>query len=166
MIVKMDIHTLLERAKANRPETVTGCLDTRSVQEILASQESEDPIKIFKLPPQHFAQEARFVPRHAATSEDDGFLLFYVFDESQLDEFGECKPDATSDLWVLDARDMRTVLCQIHLPTRVPYGLHGNWFSEEQISKQRAVESVRGQPKEGKRSSATWIKERLVDALG
>lgn len=166
VIVKMDVHTLLERAKANRPETVTGCLDTRSVQELVASQEREDPIKVFKLPPLHFAQEARFVPRHAAAREDDGFLLFYVFDESQLDEFGECRSDATSDLWVLDARDMRTVVCQIHLPTRVPYGLHGNWFSEEQIAKQRAIESVRGKPKEGEQSRAKRIKDGLIDALG
>jgi hypothetical protein len=31
----------------------------------------------------------------------------------------------------------------VQLPTRVPYGLHGNWFTEEQIKSQRAVESVR-----------------------
>ena len=166
VIVKMDVHTLLERAKTSPPESVIGCLDTRSVQEIITANTRQDGIQAFQLPPRHFAQEARFVPRHAATSEDDGFLLFYVFDEAQLDELGECKPDATSDLWVLDARDMRTVVCRIHLPSRVPYGLHGNWFSEDQIKSQRAVESVRGVPEEGRQTVWKKAKEQLIAALG
>jgi carotenoid cleavage dioxygenase-like enzyme len=166
IIVKMDVHALLERAKINRPESVTGCLDTRSVQEIVTANNPEDAIQAFQLPPRHFAQEARFVPRHDASSEDDGFLLFYVFDESQLDEFGECKPDATSDLWVLDARDMRTVVCKIHLPSRVSYGLHGNWFSEDQIKSQRGIESVRGMPEHEKQTRWGKVKEQLIGALG
>ncbi|KAJ4293259.1 hypothetical protein N0V90_008541 [Kalmusia sp. IMI 367209] len=166
VIVKMDVQTLLNRAKASPPESITGCLDTRSIQDILANNNTQDPIQAFKLPPRHFAQEARFVPRQAATSEDDGFLLFYVFDESQLDQFGECKPDATSDLWVLDARDMRTVVCKIHLPSRVPYGLHGNWFNEEQIRNQRSFESVRSIPVEGKQTWWRKVKERLIEVLG
>lgn len=165
VVIKMDAETLLARAKTNPPDSVTGCLDVRSVQQVIAANDPQDPVRIFKLPPHHFAQEARFVSRQSATSEDDGFLLFYVFDESQLDEFGECKPSATSDLWVLDARDMQTVLCKIHLPTRVPYGLHGNWFSEEKIQKQRAVESLRGMPVEGKRTKWRKAKEHLIDAL-
>lgn len=166
VIMKMDVQTLLERAKENPPESITGCLDTRSVQEVIAVDDPKDPIQAFKLPPHHFAQEARFVPRQKAASEDDGFLLFYVFDESQLDEFGECKPDATSDMWVLDARDMQTVVCKIHLPARVPYGLHGNWFSEEQIQSQRPVEGPRNMPTEGKQTRWNGIKHRLIDALG
>jgi carotenoid cleavage dioxygenase-like enzyme len=166
VIVKMDVDVLLARAKANPPDSVSGCLDTRSVQEVLAANKPQDAIQAFKLPPHQFAQEARFVPRQSAISEDDGFLLFYVFDESQLDEYGECKPDATSDLWVLDARDMQTLICQIHLPTRVPYGLHGNWFSEEQIQKQRAVESLRSMPEEAKRTTWKKVKEQSIDALG
>ncbi|KAL1612014.1 hypothetical protein SLS60_000237 [Paraconiothyrium brasiliense] len=166
VIVKMDVATLLARAKAAPPESVTGCVDTRSVQEVIFTTDPQDPIQAFKLPSHHFAQEARFVPRQSATSEDDGFLLFYVFDETQLDEIGKCKPDATSDLWVLDARDMRTVICKIHLPTRVPYGLHGNWFSEEQIQKQRAVETLRSMPAEGKQTTWKRAKEQLIGALG
>jgi carotenoid cleavage dioxygenase-like enzyme len=166
VIVKMDVDVLLARAKATPPDSVSGCLDTRSVQEVLAANNSQDAIQAFKLPPRQFAQEARFVARQSATSEDDGWLLFYVFDESQLDEHGECRPDATSDLWVLDARDMQTVVCQIHLPTRVPYGLHGNWFSEEQIQKQRAVERLRSMPVEAKRTTWKKVKEQSIDALG
>ncbi|KAF1964701.1 carotenoid oxygenase [Bimuria novae-zelandiae CBS 107.79] len=166
VLVKMDVQTLLERANASPPTTVTGCLDNRSVQEVIATTNVEDPIQAFKLPPKHFAQEARFVSRKAASSEDDGFLLFYVFDESQLDEFGMCKPDASSDLWVLDARDMQTVVCKIHLPNRVPYGLHGNWFTEEQIRNQRPVESLRSMPIEGNPTRWKKVKEVLIGALG
>lgn len=165
VIVKMDAETLLARARATSPESVSGCLDTRSVEEVIAANDPQDPIRVFRLPQHHFAQEARFVSRHSGTREDDGFLLFYVFDESQLDEFGECKPDATSDLWVLDAHDMQTVVCKLHLPSRVPYGLHGNWFSEEKIQKQGAVESVRDIPVGAKRTIWTSAKEHLIDAL-
>ena len=166
IVVKMDVQTLLERAKCSPPESITGCLDTRSVQQILASNDNDDPIRAFELPPHHYAQEARFVPRQNPTSEDDGYLLFYVFDETQLDIFGECEPDATSELWVLDARDMRTVVCKIRLPTRVPYGLHGNWFSEEQIRNQRAVKEFRHIPAQKETSAWGKVKGYLVSALG
>lgn len=55
----------------------------RTVPEILASQEKYDPIKIFKLPEHHYAQECRFVPRENGESEDDGWVLSYIFDEAR-----------------------------------------------------------------------------------
>ncbi|KAF2240391.1 carotenoid oxygenase [Trematosphaeria pertusa] len=166
VIVKMDVHILLARARNNPPQNITGCVDSRSIQAILSSRDPADPIQAFKLPPWHYAQEARFVARQPQASEDDGYLLFYAFDESQLDEHGECREDARSELWVLDARDMQTVVCRVRLPTRVPYGLHGNWFSEEQIRSQRAVESVRKMPE--RRNRTVWGKARgmIMKALG
>ncbi|KAL2426131.1 Carotenoid dioxygenase carX [Exophiala dermatitidis] len=76
--------------------------------------------------------------------EDDGWLLTYVFDESQLDAHGECRPDATSELWIIDAKDMTTVVGRVQLPRRVSYGLHGGFFSEDQVKSQRPVETIRG----------------------
>lgn len=152
VLVKMDVKTLLARAQQSQPEAVTGCVDNRTMDDILASTDSNDSIKAFQLPPRHYAQEARFVPRRSAkhgtddnlkAREDDGFLLFYVFDEGQLDEEGECRPDAKSELWVLDAVSMQRVICKIRLPTRIPYGLHGNWFTEDQIKDQRAAATLR-----------------------
>ena len=103
-----------------------------------------DPIQLFELPPKHFAQEPRFVPREGGVDEDDGWLLFYVFDEAQLDPHsGEPAADAISELWILDARNMRDVVATVQLPQRVPYGLHGSWFSEVQIRRQREVEHFR-----------------------
>jgi len=146
-LVKIDAETLIELGKKDgglRP--VSGCVDTRSVDEVLRSQRSDDPIQVFKLPPGHYAQESRFVPRADAKTEDDGFLLLYVFNEAQLDKSGECRPDARSELWIVDAKNMKTVMGKVVLPQRVPYGLHGNWFSEKQILHQRPVETIRHLP--------------------
>ncbi|KAK7513440.1 carotenoid oxygenase [Phyllosticta citriasiana] len=148
VLAKLDVHTLLRHAEANPPAPITGCVDTRPIAAILAAQEAgsakqDDPIRCFRMPAGWFAQEARFVPRADPRSEDDGFLLFYAFDESQLDADGEAPPSAVSELWVLDATRMCDVVARVRLPQRVPYGLHGEWFTEEMIRMQRAVDQVR-----------------------
>jgi carotenoid cleavage dioxygenase-like enzyme len=146
-LVKIDAESLVELGKKDEGlRSVSGCVDTRSVDEILQSKRSDDPIQVFKLPPGHYAQESRFVLRADAKTEDDGFLLFYVFNEAQLDESGECQPDAKSELWIVDAKNMKTVIGKVVLPQRVPYGLHGNWFPEKQILHQRPVETIRNLP--------------------
>lgn len=145
-LVKVDVAALLQRAEQQPPTPITGCVDTRSVAQILAANDPDDAIKIFKLPPGCYAQEPRFVPRTHGISEDDGWILSYVFDESQLDQFGNAGPGAKSELWVIDARAMKEVVCKVQLPQRVPYGLHGNWFSEQEILSQRPVESIRQLP--------------------
>ncbi|GAA6059008.1 hypothetical protein JCM10212_001718 [Sporobolomyces blumeae] len=104
-------------------------------------------IRIFEMPPGHFAQEASFVPRENPRDEDDGYLVFYVFDEAQLvPETGEPRDDARSELWVLDAWNMHDVVAKIVLPQRVPYGLHGNWFTADEIASQRQPPSIRVRP--------------------
>ncbi|EKD21545.1 retinal pigment epithelial membrane protein [Drepanopeziza brunnea f. sp. 'multigermtubi' MB_m1] len=145
-LVKVDATALIKQAEQDPPNAITGCVDMRSVAEILASDDPEDPIKIFKLPPGFYAQESRFVPRQNGKSEDDGWILSYVFDESQLDEAGNAGPGAKSELWIVDARKMKEVVCKVQLPQRVPYGLHGNWFSEPEILSQRPVETIRHLP--------------------
>ncbi|EEY16350.1 carotenoid cleavage dioxygenase [Verticillium alfalfae VaMs.102] len=135
-LAKMDVATLIARGEADPPREVTGCVDARTVREIMAHDDPRDPIRLFGMPEGWFAQEPRFVPRDGAKSEDDGFLLTYVFDEAQLDKTGACRPDAVSELWLIDAKGMRDVVARVKLPQRVPYGMHGNWFSEEDISGQ------------------------------
>ena len=120
----------------------------RTMATVLMSCEQYDPIKVFCLPDGWYAQEPRFVPASTNLSEDDGYLLFYAFDERQLNEAGDVPADdkegrATSELWVVGARDMKDVLARVKLPQRVPYGLHGTWFSREMIEGQREVESLR-----------------------
>lgn len=145
-LVKVDATTLIARGNRSPPTPITGCVDTRSVSEILSSNNPHDPIKIFKLPPGIYAQESRFVQRQNGVSEDDGWLLSYVFDESQLGMHGNAGPNAKSELWIIDAKEMKEVICKVKLPQRVPYGLHGNWFSEAEILSQRPVDSIRHLP--------------------
>lgn len=158
-LVKMDVSTLIEQGIRDPPIQITGCVDTRSLAEILASDDAEDPIQIFKMPEGWYAQESRFVPRVGGVDEDDGWILSYVFDESQLAEDGECSLGAKSELWVIDAKNMTDVVARVHLPQRVPYGLHGNWFSEEDVHGQRPIETMRSLPitkGKGENVSPAW----------
>ena len=158
-IVKMDATKLIEQGLRRPPVQIKGCVDMRTVDEVLSSEDPEDPIKLFRMPPGWFVQEPRFVARENGVAEDDGWLLTYVFDESQLDSSGECQADARSELWIIDAKDMKNVVAKIHLPQRVPYGLHGSWFSEQQIRLQRPIERVRRLPARQKSNmdSTSWL---------
>jgi carotenoid cleavage dioxygenase-like enzyme len=65
--------------------------------------------------------EAVFVPSGSGTAdESNGFYLGYVYDPER----------DGSDLVIVDASDFAgTPVARIKLPTRVPYGFHGNWIS-------------------------------------
>ncbi|KAI1078964.1 carotenoid oxygenase [Whalleya microplaca] len=142
-LAKIDVVTLIARGTAHPPQQIKGCVDVRSLDEVIHSAEPNDPIKLFQMPEGWFAQEPRFVPRENATSEDDGWLLTYVFDESQLDDSGECDDSAASELWIIDAKSMKEVVARVKLPQRVPYGLHGAWFSEDEIAEQKPFDRLR-----------------------
>jgi carotenoid cleavage dioxygenase-like enzyme len=174
VIAKINATALIEKAHQRPPRSITGCVDERSVTEILASNAIGDPIQCFKMPKGWYAQEARFVPRmknsksNINNAEDDGYLLFYAFDEAQLDEEGEAPDSAISELWILDAKTMRDMICRIKLPQRVPYGLHGNWFSEWQIRDQRAVEKFRQIPDMNSKGKGLWLwmRDHLIAFVG
>ncbi|GAA5841779.1 hypothetical protein JCM9279_003105 [Rhodotorula babjevae] len=157
-LVKVNVDALVRRGH-KRAEAGEGDserpVDERTVSEVLAQQTSrasddagdDVPIRILQMPPRHYAQESSFVARANPRSEDDGYLLTYVFDEHQLDEAtGRPREGATSELWVVDAWDLETVVAKVKLPQRVPYGLHGNWFTSDEIREQRDVASVRSRP--------------------
>lgn len=161
-LVKVDVETLVKRGESCAPAQITGCVDSRSIEDIMASKDPNDPIQIFKMPAGWYAQESRFVPRANGESEDDGWLLSYVFDESQLGDDGECPLDSKSELWIIDAKNMTDVVARIYLPQRVPYGLHGNWFSEENVKGQRPIQSIRRLPVNQRKDQSsfrlkTWI---------
>ncbi|KAI4187846.1 MAG: hypothetical protein L6R41_002541 [Letrouitia leprolyta] len=160
-LVKIDVEALIARGKRNPPTPIKGCVDTREMDAILASNDSQDPIKVFHMPDGHYTQEARFVPRKDGTSEDDGWLLTYVFDEStQLTAEGEAKEDARSELWIIDAKSMAMVVAKVRLPQRVPYGFHGNWVPEEDIAGQRPIETLRSMSnvKTNNRNVSAWAR--------
>lgn len=150
-----------------------------------------DPIQLFVMPKGWYCQEPRFVPRQPTPStppsspfnpsgadddEDDGYLLTYAFDESQLHpSTGEAPSTSASELWIIDAKTMNTVLARVKLPQRVPYGLHGAWFSKGMVEGQRGVVRVRELPEKVLRErkgesreegEARWRRERLEESLG
>ena len=68
--------------------------------------------------PERSSGEGVFVPRTPDAAEDDGWVMSLVYDRST----------DRSELVVLDARDFAgEPVATVHLPTRVPYGFHGNW---------------------------------------
>ncbi len=61
-----------------------------------------------------------FVPAAGAPDETNGHYLVYVYDPTR----------NGSDLVILDASDFAGApVATIKLPTRVPYGFHGNWIA-------------------------------------
>lgn len=173
-LAKMDVRTLIARGVRQPPQPVRGCVDTRTVAEILedaaaAENDNDDPIQLFQMPEGWYAQEPRFVPRRAGArvSEDDGWLLTYVFDESQLDDDegggGACCDDAVSELWIIDARTMRDVVARVRLPQRVPYGLHGAWFPEDEVRGQRAYSGIRTLEGERREAMYPWSLRSMVE---
>ena len=132
-LVKIDAETLIRRGRMlwSQGKLESGdSVDTRTVEQILAKQRNEahegedgevpDPIRIFEMPRGWYAQEATFVPRSHAAGEDDGWLVFYAFDEGTglHPSTGEVLPGATSELWMVDAKEMKKVVCRIKLPQR------------------------------------------------
>jgi carotenoid cleavage dioxygenase len=67
-----------------------------------------------------FGGEGIFVPRPSPKSEDDGFLMTFIFD----------KAEEKSELVIADAQDLSTKpLARVLIPTRVPYGFHATWLA-------------------------------------
>ena len=64
--------------------------------------------------------EAVFVPRIGATSEDDGYVICFVYD----------RKTGTSECHILDARKWSAdPVARIKIPQRVPHGFHAGWVS-------------------------------------
>lgn len=65
--------------------------------------------------------EPIFVPREGGRSEDDGFILNYVYDANR----------HKSDIVIIEAGDFSTrPIATIQLPVRVPFGFHGSWIPD------------------------------------
>ena len=72
-----------------------------------------------------FGGEAVFVPRCGAHTEDDGYLLTYVWVGAQ----------HRSELLVFDARNFDAEpVARVALPVRVPFGLHGTFVPRTQLA--------------------------------
>ncbi len=73
-----------------------------------------------------YGGEAVFVPRTSLKGEEDeGWLITFVCDTRE----------ETSELVVVNAQDVTAEpVARVLIPQRVPYGFHGAWVSEEQLS--------------------------------
>jgi carotenoid cleavage dioxygenase-like enzyme len=71
------------------------------------------------------SSEPVFVRKPGATAEDEGWILSYVYD-----------PDRDlSDVVILDAQDFTgAAVATIRLPVRVPFGFHGGWAGDTNVS--------------------------------
>jgi hypothetical protein len=151
-------------------------VDMRNMPEIIASSQdaqndaASSDITVFPLPRGWYAQETTFIPRSNPQGEDDGFLLFFCFDElTHLHpSTGEPLPSAVSQLWILDARDMKTIVARVELPARVPYGLHGKWFTEADIDGQERIDeqSIRRWALRGMQKSERKREEEEIKGQG
>lgn len=79
-----------------------------------------------------FGGEAYFVPasrndNDESKGEDDGYLMTYVWDETQ----------KRSELVIYNAATMSSApVAVVKLPARVPFGFHSTWVTESQIRQQ------------------------------
>lgn len=65
--------------------------------------------------------EVNFVPRHADSAEDDGWLLTFVTDFV----------NNTTDFVILDAKDIQAdPVASVRLPWQLPLNFHNNWVAD------------------------------------
>lgn len=75
----------------------------------------------FKLPDGQYCGEPVFAPRQNGSSEDDGYLMTYVYNET----------DDKSEFIVLDAQDLENgPLVRVKHNQRIPFGFHGSWIAD------------------------------------
>ncbi|OCF35459.1 hypothetical protein I316_03011 [Kwoniella heveanensis BCC8398] len=129
-IAKLDVLELISRGQRRGKGKNILPVDERSSAQILedAQRGIKGPIQIFAFPEGCYAQETQFIPRSDPKSEDDGFLVTYVYDEKYLQADGTPSPalGAGSELWIIDAKRLAEgtsgVVAKVKLPQRVPYG--------------------------------------------
>lgn len=77
-------------------------------------------LQVHKFGPGRFGGEGVFAPRKGATSEDDGYVVCFVWDENT--ESSECV--------VIDAQNFEAEpVARIKIPYRVPFGFHASWVN-------------------------------------
>ncbi len=77
-----------------------------------------------------WCSEAPFAPRDGAVTEDDGYIVGFVWNGRE----------NRSEVWVSDARDLAAgPIARVLLPRRVPHGFHSCWVREEQLALAKAA---------------------------
>ena len=90
----------------------------RIIKYDLANGSSE----VVELGVEKMAAEPVFIPTENQESEDEGYLVTYVYDKT-VDK---------SELVIFNAQDLKSgPIAKIGLPQRVPFGFHGSWIEGE-----------------------------------
>ena len=82
----------------------------------------------FSAGPQYFYNEGGFAPRDNPTSEDDGYLVLYVWNPT----------DMRSEVQIFDAKGSRMAdgpVARVVLPRRVPNGFHATYVSQATMNR-------------------------------
>ena len=80
--------------------------------------------EVHEFDPGCYASEAPFAPRDGATSEDDGYLVTFVANESDL-----------SELQIFHAQQLSAgPIARVKLPVNVPPGFHACWGPDSLLS--------------------------------
>lgn len=70
----------------------------------------------------HHIGEPVFAPDPSGSNENDGWLVFTEHDHAE----------GTTDVCVIDAHDIEAgPIARVHMPRRIPFGFHVNWFKAE-----------------------------------
>lgn len=86
---------------------------------IVKYDQDADERTLWSAGPHGHVGESVFAADPAGTGEDDGWLLNAVYFDDR----------DTTDLVILDARDVAAgPIATVHLPRRMPFGFHANWF--------------------------------------
>jgi carotenoid cleavage dioxygenase-like enzyme len=108
-------------AVQTRPGPDGFAMETALVKYDLASGATEE----HRFRPGCVPGEGVFVPAADAASEDDGYVVAYVYDAGR----------DGSDLVILDASDFTaSPVATVTLPQRVPFGFHGSWVADSELS--------------------------------
>ena len=95
-----------------------------SAGDLIKHDLDKETVEVHALGPGRGSSEPDFVARNDAVSEDDGWLMSYVYDAAT----------DRSELIILDARDLTAEpVARVLLPQRVPFGFHGNWISDHSV---------------------------------
>ena len=92
------------------------------IRRIALTEKSATSICLLKVLCREWGIEPVFAPRAGSWEEGDGWVLVFAYDGAR----------DRSDLVILDAKRIAaSPVAVVHLPVRVPAGLHGNWFPAE-----------------------------------
>jgi carotenoid cleavage dioxygenase-like enzyme len=73
--------------------------------------------------PHKLCQEPVFIPRSADAVEGDGYVMCLLNNYAEM----------TSELVILDTKDISKEVALVKLPIRLRTGLHGNWVDDADV---------------------------------